>query len=130
MERLTEWIDDGEEKRAIPRTDLRNCGHERCTTQLAKYEDTGLIPEEIEYLRRDYEKRVCTGCWLKDEKEIARQIQALKTRYQEGMNVHYQGDDESDGIECPMCGYEVARNDDFSEMRPKHCPGCGTRLIY
>lgn len=32
MERLTQWID---ENRAIPRVDLRRCGHERCTTQLA-----------------------------------------------------------------------------------------------
>lgn len=32
MERLTQWID---ENTAIPRVDLRRCGHERCTTQLA-----------------------------------------------------------------------------------------------
>lgn len=44
MERLTQWID---ENRAIPRVDLRRCGHERCMTQLARYEDTGLTPEEI-----------------------------------------------------------------------------------
>lgn len=44
MERLTQWID---ENRAIPRVDLRRCGHERCTTQLARYEDTGLDPGEI-----------------------------------------------------------------------------------
>ena len=44
MERLTQWID---ENRAIPRVDLRRCGHERCTTQLARYEDIGLTPEQI-----------------------------------------------------------------------------------
>ena len=22
------------------------------------------------------------------------------------------------------------RNDDYAEMRPKHCPECGTKLIY
>ena len=48
MERLTQWIDEG---KAIPRVDLRRCGHERCTTQLAKYEDTGLTPDEINTLR-------------------------------------------------------------------------------
>lgn len=48
MERLTQWID---ENRAIPRVDLRRCGHERCTTQLARYEDTGLDPEEIRELK-------------------------------------------------------------------------------
>lgn len=31
---------------------------------------------------------------------------------------------------CPFCGYEVARNDDYEEMRPKHCPECGTKLTY
>lgn len=54
MERLTQWID---ENRAIPRVDLKRCGHERCTTQLARYEDTGLTPEEImELVERDTEK--------------------------------------------------------------------------
>ena len=54
MERLTQWID---ENRAIPRVDLKRCGHERCTTQLARYEDTGLTPEEImEMVERDTAK--------------------------------------------------------------------------
>lgn len=48
MERLTQWID---ENTAIPRVDLRRCGHERCTTQLARYEDTGLTPEQIMELK-------------------------------------------------------------------------------
>ena len=48
MERLTQWID---ENTAIPRVDLRRCGHERCTTQLARYEDTGLTPEKIMKLK-------------------------------------------------------------------------------
>lgn len=48
MERLTQWID---ENTAIPRVDLRRCGHERCTTQLARYEDTGLAPEQIMELK-------------------------------------------------------------------------------
>lgn len=56
--------------------------------------------------------------------------EALKNRFIDGMNVHSQGDDADDSIECPFCGYEVARNDDYEEMRPKHCPECGTKLIY
>lgn len=47
-----------------------------------------------------------------------------------GMNAAYTGYDESDSILCPVCGYEVARNDDYSEMRPKHCPECGCKLLY
>lgn len=56
MNRLTQWID---EDRAIPRVDLRRCGHERCTTQLARYEDTGLTPEQIwELKERDTAKKI------------------------------------------------------------------------
>ncbi len=62
--------------------------------------------------------------------EASDSIVALKKRYMDGMKVHYRGDDESDGIECPMCGCEVARNDDFEDMKPKHCPDCGTKLLY
>ena len=47
-----------------------------------------------------------------------------------GMNVTYTGYDESDSILCPVCGYEIARNDDYPEMRPKHCPECGCKLLY
>ncbi|MGN0415973.1 MAG: hypothetical protein ACI4FX_10865 [Agathobacter sp.] len=63
-------------------------------------------------------------------KEAEESIQKLKARFVDGMEVHRQGNDESDGIECPFCGYEVALNDDYDEMRPKHCPECGTKLIY
>lgn len=68
MERLTQWIDDN---KAIPRVDLKRCGHERCTTQLARYEDTGLTPQEITELKeRNTAKRpieiddvmVCPAC--------------------------------------------------------------------
>lgn len=65
MERLTQWIDEG---KAIPRVDLRRCGHERCATQLAKYEDTGLTPDEINALReRDAAKvpEEFDGYWFK-----------------------------------------------------------------
>ena len=65
MERLTQWIDEG---KAIPRVDLRRCGHERCTTQLAKYEDTGLTPPEIMKLKeRDTAKapEEFDGYWFK-----------------------------------------------------------------
>lgn len=63
-------------------------------------------------------------------KEATDSIAKMKKRYIDGIEVNRQGWDESDGIECPTCGYEVARNDDYSDMRPKHCPECGTKLIY
>ena len=43
-------------------------------------------------------------------------VEALKNKFIDGMDVHYE------------CG--VARNDDYSETKPKHCPECGTKLIY
>ena len=54
----------------------------------------------------------------------------LKERYVDGKNVSYQGDDADDEIKCPFCGFEVARNDDYEEMKPKHCPECGAKLLY
>lgn len=39
MERLTEWIGEDEDRRAIPRMDLRNIGYEKCCDKLAEYED-------------------------------------------------------------------------------------------
>ena len=51
-------------------------------------------------------------------------IAKFTEQYVTGMN------DADDGIECPVCKWEVARNDDYECERPKHCPNCGTRLIY
>lgn len=62
--------------------------------------------------------------------KTAHRVVLLENQFIDGMHVNYQGDDEMDGIECPICKYEVARNDDYAEMRPKHCPECGTKLIY
>ena len=63
-------------------------------------------------------------------REAELSVSKLRERFMDGMHAVYQGDDESDGIECPICGYEAARNDDYPEMKPKHCPACGTKLIY
>ena len=62
--------------------------------------------------------------------KTAHRVVLLENQFIDGMYVNYQGDDEMDGIECPICKYEVASNDDYAEMRPKHCPECGTKLIY
>lgn len=51
-------------------------------------------------------------------------------RYRAGMKVIYEGTDENDDILCPNCRTSVARMDDYEEMRPAHCPECGTKLIY
>ena len=39
MERLTRWIDDGEERQAIPEPAIRKNGHRKCCNKLAEYED-------------------------------------------------------------------------------------------
>lgn len=55
---------------------------------------------------------------------------AMQSRFVNGLYVHYEGDDVDDSIKCPFCGYDVARNDDFFEDKPNHCPQCGTKLLY
>ena len=102
MERLTQWID---ENRAIPRVDLRRCGHERCTTQLARYEDTGLAPEEIMELKeRDTEK--------------APEIHENK---------------RSSVYTCPSCNLVLINKDEkgwFCGKHYKFCPDCGQRIKW
>lgn len=74
------------------------------------------------------------------EQEIARPAVAAKAselrnsrmnrRFTKGAKVVYEGFDEMDDILCPHCGNPVSRMDEESEFRPKHCPECGTKLIY
>lgn len=50
MDRLTEWIGEGEDRHAIPRMDLRKNGHQACCNKLAEYEDleeAGMISKYI-----------------------------------------------------------------------------------
>lgn len=54
----------------------------------------------------------------------------MQQKYEDGIEVKRQGDDADDEILCPECGYSLARNDEEEELRPKHCPECGTKLIY
>lgn len=54
----------------------------------------------------------------------------MQRKYEDGIEVKRQGDDADDEILCPECGYSLARNDEEEELRPKHCPECGTKLIY
>lgn len=62
--------------------------------------------------------------------ELGQNLTAIKSRFIDGMRVHSQGDNESDAIECPFCGYKIVSNDDYEKMRTPHCPQCGTKLIY
>lgn len=101
MERLTQWID---EERAIPRVDLRNCGHEKCTAQLARYEDTGLTPEQIQELKeRDTEKSVC----------------------------HYH-EEEKYRAYCPTCKRYIGvyLKEGYRGPRVSFCSSCGQRLKW
>lgn len=82
MERLTQWID---ENTAIPRVNLRICGIERCTTQLARYEDTGLTPEQIRELK------------YRDTAEGISEMQSYGVFF----------------YECPICNEPVHEKDNF-----------------
>lgn len=61
---------------------------------------------------------------------VALTLAEMQRQYEDGIEVKHQGDDADDEILCPECGYSLARNDTEEELRPKHCPECGTKLIY
>lgn len=61
---------------------------------------------------------------------VALTLAEMQRKYEDGIEVKRQGDDADDEILCPECGYSLARNDEEEELRPKHCPECGTKLIY
>ena len=62
--------------------------------------------------------------------EAGHSLSSMKQRYHDGMEAYREGWDESDDILCPMCRYPLACNDDDYDMRPKHCPNCGTKIKY
>lgn len=62
MERLTEYIDE----QAIPRMSLRKNGYKKCTNKLAKYEDTGLTPEECMNYKQFEDECIRDGVQFKD----------------------------------------------------------------
>lgn len=97
MQRLTQWID---ENRAIPRVDLRRCGHERCAAQLARYEDTGLTPEQIMELK---------------ERDTAKTPEKVSNS-----NVRY-----TDDYICPNCGKHFTGTGIAG-----FCYHCGQRLKW
>lgn len=61
---------------------------------------------------------------------VALILAEMQQKYEDGIEVKRQGDDADDEILCPECGYSLARNDEEEELRPKHCPECGIKLIY
>ena len=61
---------------------------------------------------------------------VALTLAEMQRKYEYGIEVKRQGDDADDEILCPECGYSLARNDEEEELRPKHCPECGIKLIY
>ena len=61
---------------------------------------------------------------------VALTLAEMQCQYKDGIEVKRQGDDADDEILCPECGHSLARNDEEEELRPKHCPECGTKLIY
>ena len=61
---------------------------------------------------------------------VALTLAEMQRKYEDGIEVKRQGDDADDEILCSECGYSLAINDEEEELRPKHCPECGTKLIY
>lgn len=63
-------------------------------------------------------------------KESEHWIQKTKARFFQGMPVHKDGDSGTDAVYCPFCGERIGINNDDYILRLKHCPECGTLLIY
>lgn len=109
--------------------------------------DSDFVEEEMEelikklkayaelYRKEPYGREVEGTAELLEEaaafvQEAKESVGKMKKRYMDGIPVDFEGDDADDEIQCPYCGYGVARNDDYADMKPKHCPECGTKLIY
>lgn len=84
MERLTKVDEQGRllvysiSDTGLPAIILHNNPYREIVKRLKAYEDTGFEPEEFILFKRDYERHTCIGCWLKNEKEIAKKIKELK----------------------------------------------------
>lgn len=114
-ERLTQWVDDGEKRFAIPRVDIRNIGHQKCCTRLAEYEDTGMTPEEIHQMKTELAVARAVANLCRAEKP-----ELYSDGYDKDGNLIY------DEWECPRCGesYEV----DYD--RYDYCPNCGQKIDW
>lgn len=54
MRRLTKWIGNGTARYAVPLTNIKTIGYDQCCAQLAKYEDTGVTPEQVIEMQMDW----------------------------------------------------------------------------
>ena len=70
------------------------------------------------------------GDWIDRLRWHVKRCNELGNKFIRENQVVYEGQDESDSILCPYCKEDVARNDDYEEMKPKHCPECGCKLKY
>lgn len=109
MERLTQWIDGN---KAIPRVDLRKCGYEKCTTQLARYEDTGLAPEQIRQIDCMYAEK-CREVAKLQQRDNPVKVKPLEIYHPVGYRVG----------QCSKCENIVR---DYM----KFCFECGCRLEW
>lgn len=70
MERFTYWLDDGIHGAGKPGRD--------CFTQLARYEDTGLDPEQIFIMDALYSEKCKEVAALKEKLEVLQKSNAIK----------------------------------------------------
>ena len=92
--------------------------------EIARLEDSD---EDEEEQISEIKERINTLRLALDEMQTSEE---MKERYIVGIKAVREGLDESDDILCPVCNHSLACNDDYYEMRPKHCEECGTKIIY
>lgn len=102
----------------------------RFVPRFAKEKENNLIKDCYESYKDllKLEKKIHESATL--FQTVALTLAEMQRKYEDGIEVKRQGDDADDEILCPECGYSLARNDEEEELRPKHCPECGTKLIY
>lgn len=110
MERLTQWVDGN---KAIPRVDLRKCGYEKCATQLARYEDTGLAPEQIREIDYLYAEK-CREVAELQQRDTPVKVKPIGINHSIGSRV---------GV-CPKCDAIVH---DYAD---RFCRECGRKLEW
>ncbi len=114
MERLTQWID---KDRAIPATiGLRRCGYERLVTQLAKYEDTGLEPEQIIEIDELYSEIAKENIRMR-KRDTAMLLENIKCAKKDKGYLSFGT--------CPKCKRRVSNVEGGN-----YCQNCGQRLKW
>lgn len=118
MRRLTKWMSNGEAGYVVPPTNIKTTVYDQRCTQLAKYEDTGMTPEQVIEMQMDWVAMKAASETYRKEK--AERPDVYGDGYDPDGNMIY------DAWDCPRCGtsYEI----DYDHY--DYCPNCGQKIDW